>query len=69
MSSSAGYATWGLLAACACALAVRARSRAGARPSSVASPVEVLARLATGPVVRIALVLAWMWVGWHLFAR
>ncbi len=69
MSSSAGYATWGLLAAYACALAVLARSRAGARASSVASPGEVLARLATGPVLRIALVLAWMWVGWHLFVR
>jgi hypothetical protein len=29
----------------------------------------VLQRLATGPFLRVALVLAWGWVGWHLFAR
>jgi hypothetical protein len=29
----------------------------------------VLERLATGPFLRIALVLAWGWMGWHLFAR
>jgi hypothetical protein len=34
-----------------------------------ARPSVVLERLASGPVLRVALVLAWMWVGWHLFAR
>jgi hypothetical protein len=29
----------------------------------------VLERLATGPILRVVLVLGWMWVGWHLFAR
>jgi hypothetical protein len=29
----------------------------------------VLERLATGPILRVLLVLGWMWAGWHLFAR
>jgi hypothetical protein len=29
----------------------------------------VLERLATGAILRVVLVLGWMWVGWHLFAR
>ena len=40
--------------------------RRGAAP---ARPGVVLERLATGPFLRVALVLAWMWAGWHLFAR
>ena len=32
-------------------------------------PAWSLERLATGPLLRVALVLAWMWAGWHLFAR
>ena len=43
--------------------------RASVGGSSPARPGVVLERLATGPVLRIALVLAWGWMGWHLFAR
>jgi hypothetical protein len=39
------------------------------RPTAVAHPSDVVGRLATHPVVRVLLVLGFMWVGWHLFAR
>jgi hypothetical protein len=39
------------------------------RPDAVARPVRLVERLATGAVSRVALVLALMWTGWHLFAR
>ena len=64
-SSAASYLTWGLLAVAA--LAVSALS--GRRPDAVARPVRVVERLATGPLLRVALVLGLMWAGWHLFAR
>ena len=63
--SALSYALWALLGAAAVALALRARA-----PGTVtASPSAVLRRLAHGPVLRVVLVLAWMWIGWHLFAR
>ena len=64
-SSAASYLTWGLLAVAA--LAVSALSRR--RPDAVARPARVVERLATGPLLRVALVLGLMWAGWHLFAR
>jgi hypothetical protein len=39
------------------------------RPAAVAHPSDVVGRLATYPVVRVLLVLGFMWLGWHLFAR
>jgi hypothetical protein len=39
------------------------------RPAAVAHPGDVVGRLATHPVVRVLLVLSFMWLGWHLFAR
>jgi len=39
------------------------------RPAAVARPSAVVGRLATYPVVRVLLVLSFMWLGWHLFAR
>ena len=39
------------------------------RPNAVAHPRDVVGRLATLPVVRVVLVLGYMWLGWHLFAR
>jgi hypothetical protein len=39
------------------------------RPTAVAHPSDVVGRLATHPVVRVLLVLGFMWFGWHLFAR
>lgn len=65
MSSALSYAVWALLGVAT--LGLWARSHAtGASP---ARPGVVLERLATGPFLRIALVLAFMWAGWHLFAR
>ncbi len=65
MTSAASYAVWALLGLALVGVWVRA-SVGGSSP---ARPGVVLERLATGPVLRIALVLAWGWMGWHLFAR
>jgi hypothetical protein len=62
-SAALSYAVWAVLAFGL--VAVGLASRRGA----CATPAAVLARLATGPVLRIVLVLGIMWVGWHLFAR
>jgi hypothetical protein len=40
-----------------------------ARPSQVAHPSAVVGKLATLPVLRVLLVLGFMWLAWHLFAR
>jgi hypothetical protein len=64
-TSAAASLVWGLLGAAAAGLWYVSRLR----PDAVARPARVVARLARGPVLRIALVLALMWTGWHLFAR
>jgi hypothetical protein len=63
--SGPSYAVWAVLGLAALGLWVWS-SRGGSSP---ARPGVVLERLATGPVLRVALVLAWAWIGWHLFAR
>ena len=63
--SDVSYALWALLAAAVCVLALRAHAP-GTAP---ARPSVMLRGLAGGTVVRVVLVLAWMWTGWHLFAR
>ncbi len=65
MSSAFSYAVWGILGLAT--VGVWGASHAGR--SSPARPALVLQRLATGPFLRIVLVLSWMWAGWHLFAR
>ena len=60
------YVVWGLLGGAALGLWCLARATQG---RGVARPTEVLARLATGPYLRVLLVLGLMWLGWHLFAR
>ncbi len=65
MSAAVSYAVWAVLAVWALGLWVRSRSPSAAH----ARPTEVVERLATGPLLRTFLVLAWMWTGWHLFAR
>ncbi len=66
MSTSAvSYLVYGLLAVAAAGLWWTSRRR----PDAVARPARVVERLATGAVVRVGLVLALMWAGWHLFAR
>ena len=65
VSSALSYAVWALLGLAVLGLWARSRV-AGSR---LARPAVVLERLATGPFLRVVLVLAWMWAGWHLFAR
>lgn len=65
MTSAISYAVWAVLGLALVGVWVRS-SIPG---SSLARPGVVLERLATGPFLRIALVLAWGWMGWHLFAR
>jgi hypothetical protein len=65
VTSALSYAVWALLGLATLALWARSRVRG----SSPARPGLVLERLATGPILRVLLVLAWMWAGWHLFAR
>jgi Family of unknown function (DUF6186) len=66
MTTSAGsYAVWAVLLLAAVllwCLPLVSRYR-------VARPSEVVSRLATHPIWRVGLVLGWMFVGWHLFAR
>jgi hypothetical protein len=64
-TSTVSYVVWGLLAAAALGLYGVSRLR----PDAVARPARVVERLATGPLLRVALVLGLMWAGWHLFAR
>jgi hypothetical protein len=65
MTSALSYAVWALLGLAAVGLWARSHSTG----SSPARPAVVLERLASGPLLRVALVLAWGWFGWHLFAR
>ena len=64
--SGPSYAVWAFLGLVTVVLLIRSRRGPGSSP---ARPGVVLQRLATGPFLRVALVLAWGWVGWHLFAR
>jgi hypothetical protein len=65
VSAALSYAVWAVLGALALVLWARSRSSAG----TPARPAVVVERLATSPLLRIGLVLVWMWAGWHLFAR
>ncbi len=65
MSSAFAYAVWAVLGLATLGLWARSHA-AGSGP---ARPSVVLERLASGPFLRVALVLAWMWMGWHTFAR
>jgi hypothetical protein len=65
VTSGLSYLVWGLLGAAAAGLWWVSTLR----PDAVARPARVVERLATGPALRFVLVLAFMWAGWHLFAR
>lgn len=67
MTSSWGYAVWAVLAVGTLALWALSHTTSGRRV--VAPPSAVLARLAQDPWLRLVLVPAWAWLGWHLFAR
>ena len=63
--STASYVVWGLLGAAVLLLWLLSYLR----PTAVAHPAEVVGKVATHPVGRVILVLGFMWLGWHLFAR
>ena len=65
MSSAPAYAVWAVLGVATLGLWARSRT-VGSRS---ARPSVVLERLASAPLLRVALVLGTMWLGWHLFAR
>jgi hypothetical protein len=65
VSSALAYTVWAFLGLATLGLWVRSR----APERSPARATVVLERLATGPFLRVMLVLAYLWVGWHLFAR
>ena len=64
-TSTASYVVWGLLGAAALLL----WALSNLRPSAVAHPSDVVGKVATHPVGRVILVVGFMWLGWHLFAR
>jgi|HubBroStandDraft_6_1064221.scaffolds.fasta_scaffold1750590_2 hypothetical protein len=65
MTAAVSYAVWAVLGL----VLLGVWLRSSVRGTSTAPPAVVLERLATGPFLRLALVLGWGWVGWHLFAR
>ncbi|HTU39640.1 MAG TPA: DUF6186 family protein [Acidimicrobiales bacterium] len=65
MSSAFVYAVWAVLAVALFGAVLWSR----ASDVSIARPSAVLERLASGPVLRVVLVVGWMFAGWHLFAR
>lgn len=67
MTSSWSYAVWAVLAAATLALWALSHTKSGRQ--FVARPSVVLARLAGDRWLRVAVLVAWGWVGWHLFAR
>ena len=79
MTSALSYAVWALLGLATLVLwALSHRSASGrlrdsgtgrAPERGPGCPALVLERLATGPILRVVLVLGWAWAGWHLFAR
>jgi len=61
----ATFTVWALLAAGVVACEVAAVVSAGRFPGA-----DVLARRITSPgPVRVLVLLGWMWLGWHAFAR
>jgi hypothetical protein len=56
---------WSALAAVGIALTLLTYRRSAA----VASPGALLGALTRRPVGRVVVLLCWMWLGWHLFAR
>ena len=62
---SATFAVWAILAAALLAIGLATAASRGRWPTLAA-----LARAAAShPVARGALLLGWMWLGWHAFAR
>ncbi len=64
MNSAGSYAVWCVLGVAGLGLWVRSLGS-----TAVARPSEVVRRLATGPLGRIAFLVVLVFAGWHLFAR
>jgi hypothetical protein len=62
--SSTTYLVWAVLGASFVAAEV-----VGRRRHRTAAIGEVVTALAVRTPLRVGLVLAWMWLGWHAFAR
>lgn len=56
---------WALLGGAALGLSLLS----AAVPSRLSTPRAALAALVASPLRRPILLLGWMWLGWHLFAR
>ena len=66
MSTRTGVlAVWSVLGVLALAMVVAARVSKGRFPGAV----DVLGRATVRPWARALLVVGWMWLGWHAFAR
>jgi hypothetical protein len=63
--SAASYAVWGVLLLTALSQWLYSL----ARPLVVGRPGDMISWLATHPIGRFCLLAAWMFLGWHLFAR
>ncbi|MHB8219477.1 MAG: DUF6186 family protein [Acidimicrobiales bacterium] len=63
---SATFVIWALLGLATLAVAILA---VAGRRGRVARPGALLGPVGAHPTVRVALVLGWMWLGWHFFAR
>lgn len=61
---STGLETVGIFVGCALAL-VAAEVAARVRPGTVADLTTVFQRLLARRATRVAVVLAWGWIGWH----
>ena len=57
--------TWSMLGAAVVVWMVVTRSSRGHLPTLGA----VMARLRESPIALVLLVIGWMWLGWHAFAR
>ena len=67
--ATAVYSIWAVIVVVALVLwwlAATGRSVGHRRPANPGALVRALAR---HPLLRLAVVLVWMWVGWHFFAR
>jgi predicted cation transporter len=63
--STLSYVIWAVIGAAALGL----WGLSYLRPTALAHPADVVGKLATHPVGRVVLVLGFLWLGWHLFAR
>lgn len=63
MSGTVTVVGYAVIAVCAVAVEVAGRRGRGARLS------QVLSRGLARPPVRLAVLAAWLWLGWHVFVR